>query len=141
MFSWENHDLRFLRLQCSSIVILNHDFFMKTLTKSTFVLENIPPKCCYSASFGILWTHFDIFFWPKIGFQNFQFFPHYKIYDFPLQPKKGWRGEIFQWQIQIFWQWPHIWHIQPWLWWNKVFEMCVSNRHTLGEVNLKSSAP
>ena len=70
----------------SSIVIskiLNHDFLMKIFTKP-HLKKNIPPKCCYSASFGILWTHIDIFFWLKIGFQNLHFLPHYKIYVFPL---------------------------------------------------------
>ena len=57
---------------------------MKTLTKSTFFYKTYPPKCCYFASFGILWTHIDIFFWPKIGFQNLNFFPHYKQGYFPL---------------------------------------------------------
>ena len=87
IFSWENHDLWFLRLQWNSIVIskiINHDFLMKILKNHFFYRKHTPPKCCYSASFGILWTHIDEYFWPKIGFQNFHFFPHYKLGHFPL---------------------------------------------------------
>ena len=43
----KNHDFGFLRLQWTSIVIskvLNHDFFMKILTKSTFVRKYTPPN-------------------------------------------------------------------------------------------------
>ena len=52
--------------------------------KNQLFLENIPPKCCYSASFGILWNNIGQFLRPKMGFQIVQFFPHYKIHAFPL---------------------------------------------------------
>ena len=57
---------------------------MRILKNHFFSSENIPPQMGYSASFGILWTHIDKFFWPKIGFQNLNFFLHYKQGYFPL---------------------------------------------------------
>ena len=78
IFSWKNHDLGFLRLQWSSIVIskvLNHDFFMKILTKSTFLRKHTP-QMLLSASFGVLWTNIGKKkIWPKMGFQHFHFPP------------------------------------------------------------------
>ena len=51
-------------------------FFHENIDKSTFFLETYPPKCCYSASFGILWTHIDIFFsGQKLDFWKISFFP------------------------------------------------------------------
>ena len=47
IFSWENHDFWFLRLQWRSIVISknkNHDFLMKILTKWTFLRKHTPPN-------------------------------------------------------------------------------------------------
>ena len=45
-------------------------FSHDNIDKIHFLKKTYPPKCCYSASFGILWTNIDIFFWPKMQFQN-----------------------------------------------------------------------
>ena len=58
IFSWENHDLWFLRLQWSSIVIskiINHDFLMKILKNQLFFLKTYPQMLL----FCIFWYAVD----------------------------------------------------------------------------------
>ena len=62
---------------------------MKILTKSTFLRRHTPPKCCYSASFGILWTHIDVFSGQKLDFKMFSFSPIIKSMISLYNLKKG----------------------------------------------------
>ena len=41
------------------------------MEKLTFFWKTYLPKCCYSASYGILWTHIDIFSSQKLDFKIF----------------------------------------------------------------------
>ena len=89
--SWEIDEFRFVRLQWSSIVISkiwNYDFSWKYWQNRLFI-ENIPPKCCNSSSFVILWTHIGNFLRPKLIFQNLNCSPFIKsMFFFPIKPIK-----------------------------------------------------
>ena len=63
--------------------------------KSLFSHENIE-KIYFSASFGIMWTHNNIFFDQKIGFKNFDISPIIKSMIFHYNLKKGGHDRIIE---------------------------------------------
>ena len=69
--------------QKSEIMIILWKYWQNQLS-----LGNIPPKCSYSASFGVLWSNISQFFLPKMGFQIFHFSP---IIKFMLSLYKLWQ--------------------------------------------------
>ena len=96
MFSWKKSWFKTFEitreLHCN-LKNLKSWFSHENINKSNFFLENIPPKCCYSASFGILWTHIDIFTYRKFWhisrrFWVFEFLRFWLLFSF-FQKKSG----------------------------------------------------
>ena len=131
IFSWENHDFRFLRLQWSSIVIskiLDHDFLMKTLTNQTFFRKHTPPNVAILHLLVYSRTMLVDFSAQKVNFKKFRFRPIIKsmisLYKQntrgagPISFHKFWNfGKSFSWYRHSIchYEWPtnsQFWNIR-----------------------------
>ena len=108
IFSWESHDLRFLRLQWNSIVIskfLNHDFLMKIWTKSTFLRKHTPPHVAILHLLVYCGPTLIYYSGQKLDFKIFIIFPIIKSMFSHYNLKRGGHARKMDGKFKFL----HIW--------------------------------